>query len=147
MLIARVSSWIRDRFGRVEVERPAEVPLPVPIPVQAAPERPSAVAILRNEPSLSASDLADRAGVTLSYARSLIRRQRAKPLTNSLRTALPVQVRELSRRPGEASRREQVLDRSAAGLTPDGIAQQLTIPLGEIEFILKVDRLKKSLKN
>ena len=47
-------------------------PAPRPRDVSAAP---SAVEILENEPDLTAAELAKRAGVTLSYARSLIRRR------------------------------------------------------------------------
>jgi hypothetical protein len=40
-----------------------------------------------------------------------------------------------------------VLDRSAAGVPVNLISEELGIPAGEAEFILKMDRLKKSLKN
>ncbi len=73
---------------------------------------------------------------------------------------LQTQVRELARRveqaesrefrtsaPLSGGRRALVLDRSAAGVTVNLISEELGIPVGEAEFILKMDRLKKSLKN
>jgi len=194
VLIERLTSWVRARLAGPQVravEQPAPVLKQAPAPAvarpaeppvvarvetkpQAAPgERQSAVEILRNEPNLDAATLAARAGVTLSYARSLIRRRKAKPLvatTRPVRTApaaasfmqtqalLQTQVADLARRldnPGESiakppallSRRTQVLDRSAAGIGAKRISEELAMPMGEVDFILKVDQLKKSLKN
>jgi hypothetical protein len=161
MLLARLSTWIRERFARDEVKEEASAPS-FTTPLPSFPERPqSAVAILRNEPNLQAAELAARAGVTLSYARSLIRRQQAKPFANSLRPMFPdsgvavlqSQVRELARRVEhtvehtDVSRRAQVLERNSAGAASTAIAEQLCLPQGEIDFILKIERIKKSLKN
>jgi hypothetical protein len=104
--------------------------------------------------------------VTLSYARSLIRRRNAKTFTPPARIAAPdgsvallqSQVRELARRidhtddcmvrpPASLSRRARVLDRQAAGIATTRIAEELAMPMGEVDFILKVDRLKKTFKN
>jgi hypothetical protein len=101
----------------------------------------SAVEILENEPNLTAAELAGRTGVTLSYARSLVRRQQH-------RSAAPV-VWPIAPRPVQSasSSRAQVLDRVAAGVGVAAISQDVGIPEGEVEFILKVDRLKKTLKD
>ncbi|HYI96078.1 MAG TPA: hypothetical protein VEX68_21220 [Bryobacteraceae bacterium] len=194
MLIERLTSWVRARFAGPEVRAveqsapvvkqapaTAEAPFAEPPVVTrvetkppAAPERPqSAVELLRNEPNLDAATLAARAGVTLSYARSLIRRRKAKALLAPARPVRPApaaasfmqtqallqtQVADLARRldnPGESiakppallSRRTQVLDRSAAGIGAKRISEELAMPMGEVDFILKVEQLKKSLKN
>jgi hypothetical protein len=55
---------------------PQSYPRPQPKPEPVAPL--SAVAILDQEPDLTPAELATRAGVTLSYARSLVRRRNAK---------------------------------------------------------------------
>jgi hypothetical protein len=73
---------------------------------------------------------------------------------------LQTEVRELARRveqaesreirtsaPLSGGRRALVLDRSATGVPVNLISEELGIPAGEAEFILKMDRLKKSLKN
>jgi hypothetical protein len=166
MLLERLSTWLRGRFTRLEAKEEAP-PQFSAAPVPSVPERPqSAVAILRNEPNLPAAELAARAGVTLSYARSLIRPQQAKPLANSLRPMFPdggvavlqSQVRELTRRvehtedrivrpSADVSRRAQILERSTAGVASTAIAEQLSLPQGEIDFILKIERIKKSLTN
>lgn len=173
MILTKLSTWIRERFVRVETKAQPAVSLPMPSvsfvkppePVREAERPRSAVAILRDEPNLRPEELAARAGVTLSYARSLIRRQQAKPLTASIRPAivdgnvarLQGQVRELNRRlqqtetrlqpPTGQARRTEVLDRSAAGIGGVAIAEELAVAEGEVDFILKIERLKKSLKN
>ena len=193
MLIERLTSWVRARFAGPEI-RVVQPPAPVvkqpqaPVVARAAAppvvtrvetklpappvERQSAVDVLRNEPNLDAATLAARAGVTLSYARSLIRRRKAKALVAPSRPVKPAaaasilqtqallqnQVNDLARRlenpqesiakpPALLSRRTQVLDRSAAGLASKRIAEELAMPLGEVDFILKVEQLKKSLNN
>jgi hypothetical protein len=145
---------------------PQSYPRPQPKPEPVAPL--SAVAILDQEPDLTPAELATRAGVTLSYARSLVRRRNAKRSPAVVRpvaadtgvAVLQTQVRELARRveqaesrdfrtstPSLGGRRALVLDRSAAGVPVNLISEELGIPAGEAEFILKMDRLKKSLKN
>jgi DNA-directed RNA polymerase specialized sigma24 family protein len=128
----------------------------------------SAVAILDREPGLTPAELAARAGVTLSYARSLVRRRNAKRTPAIVRpveadasvAVLQTQVRELVRRVEQAETRgvratvpltgvcrSQVIERSAAGVPVNAISEELGIPVGEAEFILKMDRLRKSLNN
>jgi hypothetical protein len=96
---------------------------------------------LQNEPNLTPAELAERAGVTLSYARSLVRRRQN-------RAAAPV-VWPITPRPPQTAvcNRTQVLDRTSSGAGVGAISEDLGIPEGEVEFILKVDRLKKTLKN
>jgi hypothetical protein len=143
---------------------PTAVPSLAPVTVQVA--RPaSAVEILQNEPDLTASDLAERAGVSLAYARSLIRRKQSKVImavprqvgSDGSTSVLQGQIRELARRledtenrlarvgasPASVSHRSQVLSRGAMGGAVSVIAEELGIPQGEVEFILKVERLKK----
>jgi hypothetical protein len=113
--------------------------------VKAPPVRPiSAVEILQNEPNLTPAELAQRAGVTLSYARSLVRRRQnraAAPVVWPIAPRIPVTAQV------SASSRTQVIERSAAGAGIPMISEELGVPKGEVEFILKVDRLKKSFKN
>ena len=179
MRILELLSGLRARFlpSQPSVKVPPQVCAAPPTPPQAYP-RPepkpepvaplSAVAILDQEPDLTPAELAARAGVTLSYARSLVRRRNAKRSPAVVRpvagdgsvAVLQTQVRELARRveqaesrdyrtsaPVPGGRRAVVLDRSAAGVPVNLICEELGIPAGEAEFILKMDRLKKSLKN
>lgn len=173
MLIRSLIAGLRARFTPVARTAPPvklQAP-PHPLPPPELPTPLSAVAILDNDPNLTAAELAKRAGVTLSYARSLVRRRKAKAVHAPavLRPAaaepnvsvLENQVRELARRVEQtethvlraaataapkSSCRTQVLDRSAAGLSIDAISGELGIPAGETEFILKMERLKKSVK-
>jgi hypothetical protein len=104
----------------------------------------SAVEILQNEPNLTPAELARRAGVTLSYARSLVRRRQnraAAPVVWPIAPRIPVAAQVTT------SGRTQVIERSAAGVGIPAISEELGVPKGEVEFILKVDRLKKSFKN
>jgi hypothetical protein len=169
-VLARLTSWVRARWvGSEELgETPGlEVHTPTALETATVVARShSAVDILRNEPDLDAATLAARAGVTLSYARSLVRRRQAKSGLPPPRIVTPdgsvsllqSQVRELSRRveqtqdriarpPSSLSRRTQVLDRQAAGIASKRIAEELEMPIGEVDFIVKIDRIKKSLKN
>ena len=69
-------------FIPAPVTPPETCPEPTlePMPSPAAAPRTSAVEILRNEPHLSAAELAERAGVTLAYANSLVRRRKPRPV-------------------------------------------------------------------
>jgi hypothetical protein len=158
MIRSMLVNWIRSRFAPATPAAvqppvpPAPVlpafvpPPPMPAPeVKAPPVRPiSAVEILQNEPNLTPAELAQRAGVTLSYARSLVRRRQnraAAPVVWPIAPRIPVTAQV------SASSRTQVIERSAAGAGIPMISEELGVPKGEVEFILKVDRLKKSFKN
>ena len=173
MLIRHLLANLRARFlpFQTHVAAPSHVEPEQDPQLQLKPEPTvplSAVAIFEMEPGLTPAELAARAGVTLSYARSLVRRRNAKRSPAIVRTVvgepsvavLQTQVRDLARRvekaetresrtaaPLAVARRSQVLDRNAAGVPVNIISDELGIPLGEAEFILKMDRLKKSLKN
>src|SRR4051794_36405718 len=144
-------NWIRSRFTppvQVAVEPPPAPPIPSPIPAPEAkpPVRPmSAVELLQNEPNLTPTELAERAGVTLSYARSLVRRRQNRAAAPVVWPIAPRTSAAIA--PGSASTRTQVIERTAAGVGVPAICADLGMPKGEVEFILKVDRLKKSLKN
>ncbi len=173
MLIRNLLSNLRAKFLRPGGNLAAVSAAPMPAQPRIEEQAPvptesrSAVAILDRNPDLTAAELAEKAGVTLSYARSLVRRRQAKrsiALTRAISPdtglqSLQSQVRELARRvemtDGRAlssasapvSYRTQVLDRSAAGVAIEVIAEELGIATGEAEFILKIDRMKKSSKN
>jgi hypothetical protein len=107
-------------------------------PAVVATMRISAVDILRNEPDLSAAELAGRAGVTLSYASMLVRRRKPRRLAVAA-------VRHFDAQPPvvEAHAREQIQQAAAAGRSTEQIANQLRISPGEVEFALKIARLTK----
>jgi hypothetical protein len=148
MLRKKLFHWIIGRFAPVAPvlpePQPHFFPRLAPEPKQAT--RPmSAVELLQNEPNLTPAELAERAGVTLSYARSLVRRRQT-------RTAVPVVWPIAPRIPVSSSQtatanRTQVIERTAAGVSVMSICEDLGMPKGEAEFILKVDRLKKNLKD
>jgi hypothetical protein len=149
MLKQMLLRWIQARLGLPTQTAPVQTApesqpeaLPKPAfdlrqPIRAM----SAVEILQNEPNLTPAELAERAGVTLSYARSLVRRRQNRA---SAPVVWPVAPRTAQT---ALSSRTQVLDRSASGAAVDAISEDLGIPEGEVEFILKVDRIKKTLKN
>jgi hypothetical protein len=151
MLRKKLFHWIIGRFAPVApvapvVPEPQSHFFPRPALEPKQPVRPmSAVEILQNEPNLTPAELAERAGVTLSYARSLVRRRQT-------RTAVPVVWPIAPRIPASSSQtaaasRTQVIERTAAGVSITSICEDLGMPKGEAEFILKVDRLKKNLKD
>ena len=153
---------------------PAQQPK-APVAPAAPPARPlSAVEILQIEPGISPAELASRAGVTLSYARSLVRRRNktapapakaAVPPPSREVSSLKGQVKDLAKRLHETEgrlgqlntpepavraepvcRRTEVLDRSKAGASAAQIAEVMQIPQGEVEFILKVARIGSTSK-
>lgn len=144
-------NWIRSRFTppvQAAVEPP---PPPIPSPTPAFEAKPSvrpmsAVELLQNEPNLTPAELAERAGVTLSYARSLVRRRQNRAAAPVVWPIAP-RISATTHAPGNNSTRTQVIERTAAGVGVPAICEDLGMPKGEVEFILKVDRLKKSLKN
>ena len=146
MLRHRLFHWIKARFTpAAEAAVPEPPPLPRPVAEPKQPTRPiSAVELLQNEPNLTPAELAARAGVTLSYARSLVRRRQNRAAAP---VVWPIAPRTSSGAQVAASNRTQVIDRVASGATVNSICEDLAMPQGEVEFILKVDRLKKSLKN
>jgi hypothetical protein len=157
MIRSMLVNWIRSRFAPAPpaAVQPPVSPAPVPLPYVPPPSMPaaeakapvrpmSAVELLQNEPNLTPAELAQRAGVTLSYARSLVRRRQnraAAPVVWPIAPRNPVTAQV------SASSRTQVIERVAAGAGIPMISEELGIPKGEVEFILKVDRLKKSFKN
>ncbi len=157
MIRSMLVNWIRSRFAPAipAAVQPPVTPAPVPPPFVPPPSTPapevkppvrsmSAVEILQNEPNLTPAELAQRAGVTLSYARSLVRRRQnraAAPVVWPIAPRNPVTTQVT------ASSRTQVIERSATGAAIPMISEELGVPKGEVEFILKVDRLKKSFKN
>ena len=146
MLRQKLFHWIRAHFApTAEAAVPEPQPFLRPAAEPKLPARPiSAVELLQNEPNLTPAELAARAGVTLSYARSLVRRRQNRAAAP---VVWPVAPRTVGGAQVAASNRTQVIDRVAAGATVNSICEDLAMPQGEVEFILKVDRLKKSLKN
>ena len=143
-------NWIRSRFTppvQVVVEPPPPpIPSPMPAPEAKPSVRPmSAVELLQNEPNLTPAELAERAGVTLSYARSLVRRRQNRAAAPVVWPIAPRTSATIA--PRSDSTRTLVIERTAAGVGVPAICEDLGMPKGEVEFILKVDRLKKSLKN
>jgi hypothetical protein len=154
---------------------PVQTPAPPPAarPLQESRPRPSsAVELLQYEPDITAEDLAARSGVTLSYARGLVRKRRntpppkaqqRRPAAAAKAAPLEKQVRDLALRldstegrmlrttapPAATCRRTDVLERSSSGMAASAIAEELAIPQGEVEFMVKVARLahKRAKKN
>lgn len=157
MIRSMLVNWIRSRFAPAipAAVQPPVAPAPVPPPFVPPPAMPapeikppvrsmSAVEILQNEPNLTPAELAQRAGVTLSYARSLVRRRQNRATAP---VVWPIAPRNPVTAQVTASSRTQIIERSAAGAAIPMISDELGVPKGEVEFILKVDRLKKSFKN
>lgn len=184
----RLFAWIRERFTpappplalapqapvAIVPQAPApSVPLPPrvvmpPAPRPAAPPPPkfnSAVELLQQQPYLTAAELVQRAGITMSYARRLIRQQQLKAAASAhrapkaeapanLAAAGPAPVRKWTRpaqeipvQPMLLSPRTQVLERSASGVALKTIAEDLKLPQDEVDFIAKIGRIKNTLKN
>jgi DNA-binding CsgD family transcriptional regulator len=124
---------------------------------------------LKHQPGITPAELASILSVSPSYARTLLRRARArKPEpVQSLRSApqdFERTVHELSARLTETenhlaalkavplhsrtsmhlNRRAEVLRLAEAGESESAIAGSMGIPPGEVAFILKVDRLLAS---
>jgi hypothetical protein len=154
-------------------------PPPQPLPPVSAPTRrgrpmsPSlvrTVEFLSTRPDLTAAELAPAVGVSVSYARTLLRRARERsteptPHLAPVPAAVPMSspdrfddiihrlssaerdIHELrSRRAGpkgrlDISRRAEVIRRNLAGETSGQIAAALGLPEGEVRFILKIQRL------
>lgn len=180
----RLFAWIRERFTPVPAplaivpQAPApSAPLPprvvmppaprpaAPPPTPAPPKFNSAVELLQQQPHLTAAELVQRAGITMSYARRLIRQQQLKAAANAhrapkaevptnLAAAGPAPVRKWTRpaqeipvQPMLLSPRTQVLERSASGVALKTIAEDLKLPQDEVDFIAKIGRIKNTLKN
>ena len=126
--------------------------------------------LLRERPDLTANDLAAELALSPSYARRLLRRARATMSAASpaplVVASTPIRVpdREIddlrarlekaetslavlcssppqSRGTWNLNRRAEVLRLAHKGMQPKEIAADMRIPAGEVEFILKVDRL------
>jgi hypothetical protein len=104
----------------------------------------SAVDILRNEPNLTAAELAERAGVTLQYANGLVRRKRPRAATPPPESpSTPARPFLAAFEKSDDRVRTQILDASNSGSSVLQIAEQLRLVPGEVEFALKVARLVK----
>jgi hypothetical protein len=144
MLRQKLFQWIRSRLSPAVQVVPEPAPVLKPAVEPRQPLRPmSAVELLQNEPNLTPVELAEQAGVTLSYARSLVRRRQNRSATP---VVWPITPRISGTAQTVTSTRTQVIDRIAAGVNVNSICEDLGMPKGEVEFILKVDRLKKTLK-
>jgi hypothetical protein len=146
MALANLFQAVRQYFSGPVLMRavssfPAESLPPVaPVPVPPAQQRMTAVDILRNEPHLTAAELAQRAGVTMSYANMLVRRKRARPV--ALQPARPGAVPVPAERVGTVTH-AQIYDAAVSGRNVDEIAEQFCVAAGEVEFALKIARLSK----
>ena len=108
-------------------------------PARTNPVRVTAVDLLRNEPDISAAELSQRAGVTLSYASVLVRRNRPKPVA-----VAPVKRVTKQLHLEEDEPWTQIENATASGMTSSQIAEHFSITTGEVEFALKIARLKKN---
>jgi DNA-binding CsgD family transcriptional regulator len=122
--------------------------------------------LLARNPDLTAAQLASLLNVSQSYARTLLRRAKMaapQPGTAAVVPAGPdwqATVRQLAQRleetestlerlrstpatthPAAANRRADVLKLVADGQSSQSIAAALGIPTGEVEFIVKIDRM------
>jgi DNA-binding NarL/FixJ family response regulator len=119
--------------------------------VQKRAGRPIASALaatlehLQSNPDITAAELAELLRVTQSYARTLLRRARercAPAVTDRLASiATPALAPTPVARTPVASRRTAALKLAGAGHSTEHIAEKLQTTAGEVEFILKVQRL------
>jgi hypothetical protein len=150
-------------------------PLPAAVTGGTRRGRPMSAALLRTvecltvRPDVTAAELAPSLGVSVSYARTLLRRARERSSSDPSPVLAPPPVagsgpncmdeivhrlvsaeREIdelrSRRAGPKGRwdiscRAEVIRRGLAGETPGQIAAALGIPGGQVRFILKIQRL------
>lgn len=122
------------------------------------------IELVRERRNITHREVAEEVGVTPDYARTLLRRAQTKaPLlvpAVPARHDLAATVADLQTRLEDAeqtlsalrttppqsrgswnfNRRAEVLRLLASGVAPGEIASTLSIPAGEVEFILKVDR-------
>lgn len=165
--------WIRGRIERLFAREgqacahPVEVSTPgkkKPAARPAAPKRGRPVSEslsrtvekLRTHPDITPAELAEQLKVSRDYARTLLRRARARIEETAPAPAAPVPISRLRRLALEPARqtavalpaqslnlnrRMQVLRRAQAGESQQAIAAAVGIPAGEVEFILKVDRI------
>ena len=134
----------------------------------------AALALLAEDPDINTADAAAKLDITRDYARTLLRRARnrvAHPAAPEIQPSRSEQdadlralIQQLSSRLCEAerlldslrfvppasrtgwgsNRRTQVLQLAAAGKDPAAISSELGLPSGEVEFIIKVDRLSSA---
>lgn len=106
----------------------------------AAPSQPriSAVELLRSQPHLSAAELAERAGVKLAYASTLIRRHRPRHVA----VAPLLVINAPADTPSDHAR---IIEAASGGATVVEIARQMGLVPGEVEFALKIARLTKKI--
>jgi hypothetical protein len=157
---------------------PDVAPAPAPHLPGPKPGRPISAALsrtldaLKRQPAITPAELASVLSVSPSYARTLLRRARARQPepVQSFRSIPPDverTVHELSARLTETenhlaalkaaplhsrtsmhlNRRAEVLRLAEAGETESAIAARMAIPTGEVAFILKVDRLLANAAN
>ncbi|MDZ4796838.1 MAG: hypothetical protein SGI92_01645 [Bryobacteraceae bacterium] len=177
-MIAQMLSVAKRLFGTIILGGPPAVTgsqVAVPIAPQRR-EHPRSGAMVRlvevlvSRPDVTAAEVAPELGISVSYARTLLRRARGSspsPATEVRNTGLfqartpDTSVAEImsrltsaerelleirSRRIGPKGRwdiscRAEVIRRSLAGETSGQIASALGVPEGEVRFILKIQRL------
>jgi DNA-directed RNA polymerase specialized sigma24 family protein len=134
----------------------------------------TALASLERKPDMTPAELAALLSVSRDYARTLLRRARTKlevapPAPIPVRAPAPVVAKapqspnkKKTRRPEvapqdtlvtfpsaplqpvSANRRSQVLRLAEHGESPKDVASAVGMPVGEVEFILKVDRMLRT---
>ena len=142
MDMASVFETLRRRF--LPMRKPVatdecRTPEMAEVAAASVPVRISAVELLRQDPELTAAELAQRAGVTISYASMLVRRRKPRPV--GVTTVRPFGSPAAALQ--EAQARDRIQQAAASGLSVDRIAEQLRIVPGEVEFVLKIARLSK----
>ena len=131
-----------------------------------SPAMARTLVLLAANPSLTASEVAQKAKVSPSYARTLLRRARAHATEagTAQGTEITTMLQDLQQRltsteedlaavramPVHAraslnlNRRAEVLRLLEGGLAPQSVAERLGIPEGEVDFIRKVDGMLAS---
>ena len=117
--------------------------------------------LLRNRPEVTAREIGNELGVSAAYARTLLKRARAKVtesapparnwedirarLDEAERSILVLrQTRPDVRTSWSLNKRAEVLRLAGSGTPGRDIAAALNIPGGEVEFILKIDQMLRS---
>ena len=178
MFISFISKLLK-RIAAADSTCAASVPVPELQPVAAPPPPVSpatalarmspavtrAAELLAVRPRITPAELASELRISVSYARSLMRRARLQPPSpppeptclsdldgtlQDLQQRLASAERDLAavralpvhgRAALNLNRRAEVLRLLGGGLAPESVAERLAIPQGEVEFIRKVDRI------
>lgn len=141
----------------IPVKRVVSEPVPEPSVPASKRGRPisnsmaRAIEQLSRNPEVTPAELAQSLHISRDYARTLLRRARTKITEDAAvqkrvatppRKVVPTEALSQAAAPVQpVNQRSQILRSVASGDSPADVAVRLGVPVGEVEFILKVDRL------